>query len=256
MKFINVIFLGLFIPATCVVSAGGPTPINGLTKLKDVDHQGWQQVTNTIFSATNRLPVKIGARKCLYQDNAGTASFGMAVTAFISPGLQKIWVGPESDFYFESDSGVVGIRPERGGVVWCDNLVPKAYAGGTNLATAISQFGSDVSIADWFDAWCGGFPDVETRYARHATDLRFVFSKSAFTNGQGSSQPSPDTGVIAVEMDGGDLKLTLENPASKFAGVAWINPQTRKVTKATEGGKSIELRDEMLTPHITVKARK
>jgi hypothetical protein len=44
---------------------------------------------------------------------------------------------------------------------------------------------------------------------------------------------------VALEIDGKEVKLTIENPASEFKGEAWIDARTRKITRATEAGREV-----------------
>jgi len=238
MKIFYLLLVGLFISASCLAAQADETLTNRFGKLKDVKRGAWEQVTNTILSSSSRLPANWGGKKTTYQFTYGpNATSTMPVTVFVSPHLQKPWIGPEQDFYVELDSGVVGGRLDVGRVIWCASLVSKPTTGSTNVSEIIRYFESNVTLLALMEARDGGVDDEALR--SRITDLRSIFSDWAFTNGTRSSQASETSTIAAVEMDGGDLKLNLKNLPSKFEGVAWINPQTKKVTKATEGGKPI-----------------
>jgi hypothetical protein len=66
-----------------------------------------------------------------------------------------------------------------------------------------------------------------------------VFNPWAFTDGLYSSTTSSSARIVATEMVDGQVKLQLENPASNFHGEVWIDPKTRKITKALESGKLV-----------------
>jgi len=248
MKAFRLLLVGLFIPATCLVTWADSTTTNQITKLKDVKHAAWQQGTNTILRTTKKSSVKVDAKKTKYQLTLSESDGFLSVTAFVSPHLKKPWVGPESDFYVELSSGVIGGRLESGQILWCENLVPKSNTSTTNLIDAINRFEAVLDIDALMSARGGGLDDDLVAWHARLTELRFIYKSYAFEDGQGSSTTSSYSKIVAAEMEGNDLKVTIENLSSQFVGVAWINPKTRKVTKATEGGKPIVLRDEMGTP--------
>jgi len=238
MKAFHLLLVGLFISASCLVARADATLTNRVGKLKDANHTAWVQVTNSIANTSSRFPTKWAGKKATYQYAAGPSGTStMPVTVFVSPHLQKPWIGPEQDFYVELDSGVIGGRLAAGMVIWCESLVSMPNTGSTNVSEIIRQFENNIDTLALMEAGDGGVSEAVRR--SRITVLLRIFSDGAFANGRGSSQASEVSRIAAVEMDGGDLKLTIENSPSKFEGVAWINPQTRKVTKATEGSKPI-----------------
>jgi hypothetical protein len=231
MKMIYLLLLGCFLQSATIFAAerAAITP-----KLETLKHTPWENSTNKLLTAETRLPVQVNSKKATFEYN-GSSSF--SIVTFISDKTHNIWIGPRQDFYVDLDSGILGGRLTGGFIIWCESMVSKQNLKTTNLTEVIQKFEEDTDIIAVDIAFIGGLND-DVRL-RHLTDLSLVFSIWAFTNGPFSSTTSPSARLVSSELVDGQVKLQLENPASKFVGEAWIDPVTKKVTKAVESGKQV-----------------
>jgi hypothetical protein len=165
--------------------------------------------------------------------------YHICIVFLILPGQGKkisgFAVGPEQEFYVETDSGIKGGKLNGGFLLWCDSLAQNQAV--TNIDAAIREFEDGRELGELLTAKVPGYePDRAKRF----TDLRRVFSIWAFQPGKETTAIDPTAArLVALEIDGKEVKLTIENPASEFKGEAWIDARTRKITRATEAGREV-----------------
>ncbi|EEF59749.1 hypothetical protein [Pedosphaera parvula] len=250
MKMIYLLLLGCFLQSATIFAAESA---DIAIKLKNLKHTSWENSTNKLLTgetrspifanefltAAARTPVQVNSKKTTYEYEVGqygTSSY--SIVTFISDKTHNIWIGPKQDFYVDLDSGILGGKLSPGGfIIWCESMVLKQNLKTTNLTEVIQKFEEDTDINAIDRALQGGQND-EVRL-RHLTNLRRVFNTWAFTDGPFSSTTSPSARLVSSELVDGQVKLQLENPASQFVGEAWIDPVTKKVTKAVESGKQV-----------------
>lgn len=219
-------------------SGEGPSATPRTMKLKNVKHSTWTPITIEMLSTTAGTPEKMEARKTVFEYSGSFGTSTCPVTAFVSSKSRAIWIGPEQDFHVELDSGITGGRLVNGFLLWCDSIAHNQNAT-NDVDSAIREFESARELGELLAAEVPG-PDFETK-AKRSTDLRKVFNVWAFSAGKENTAISRTTKLLTSEIHGKEkeLKLTIENPASEFKGEVWIDVRTRKITKATEGGKQV-----------------
>jgi hypothetical protein len=127
-------------------------------KLKNLRHSPWTPITVEMLSATTRTSEKVPARKAIfeYSDIFGTRT--VPSTVFVSPTSRAVWVGPEQEFYVETDSGIKGGKLNGGFLLWCDSLAQNQAV--TNIDAAIREFEDGRELGEMLTAKVPGYePD-------------------------------------------------------------------------------------------------
>lgn len=195
----------------------------------------WGNTRCAVFCEGEQTPSMVHAKKAVYDVEAREGGFTtVPVTAFVTPETGRIWMGPEQEYYIETDAGIVGFHMRLGGTVfWCKSLAkePTGTAKTQGKKDDPSrEFDREVSGSSLFDAQIGA--DRETRRKRK-THLDQKISHWFFDEGVASSQ-SGLARILRAEISGGLLKLDLANPTGEYEASVWIDIDSRKATKADE----------------------
>jgi len=195
----------------------------------------WGNTRSAVFCDGERTPSTVHAKKAVYDVEVREGVFTtIPVTAFVIPETGKIWMGPEQEYYIETDSGIVGFHMRLGGTIfWCKSLAKepaRTVKTQSEKNDPSKGFERTVSGFSLFDAQIGA--DREARRERK-TNLNQIISHWFFSEGVASSQ-SGLARILRAELSGGLLKLDLANPTGEYKASVWIDVKSRKAIKADE----------------------
>ncbi|MDF1812265.1 MAG: hypothetical protein P1V20_08625 [Verrucomicrobiales bacterium] len=201
-----------------------------------MSHSAWQSTKNKVHGVGTISVADTDSKKAVYEYEVGThGGAHVTVTAFVCSDTGNMWVGPNQAFYIDASSGVVGGTLINGGLLlWCESMIKnnKSPHSKNELDKAIDRFEKQVDLGALVEAEIGpaggGIMPL--------TDLREAFAPWFFVDAPESSTVG-NVMIVSVEVDAVKACLEISNLDSGRAGKVWINIKSRKVTKATEGGK-------------------
>lgn len=174
--------------------------------------------------------------------------FAVPVTAFVTA-TEQPWVGPEQDFYIETESGILGGTKWNGSsILWCESLVAKRKHQRNDLAAVLRRFRWEVSASRLADA-CDPEGDQryptfgETRpplmpqYRVKLLERRFTILSSLSKNFFGYLMGGYDLQVS--KMTGATITLDLRDKSGHVSATIWIDIKSREVVTAEENGKQV-----------------
>jgi hypothetical protein len=197
----------------------------------------WTETPITLYRA-NGSKENLSAKKAIYEVQTSTNHvYETAVVAFVDSQTGTPWIGMVDgggdgeilDFFIETDSGIVGVTKFAPScLLWRETLIAKTTPGQT-VDAVIDRFEREID-GWWLVGW--GMADSPDE-SRERTEIQSRFQDWFFSPGVGSSQPATLT-PVSIEMSRGTLRLEFKSPALGTTGTVWINPNTRKVVKASE----------------------
>lgn len=172
----------------------------------------WKLVTIDLLSTVSQSPARVHGKKATYRAPRARwlseKDFGPVVTVFVTDRGQP-WAGPESEFYIETDYGVVGGWIFAGNLIWCRSLITKLPGTKTDLDRLADHFQKQVSESDLCDAVDGG--RGERTRASNTTALEWTFPDDFF--GALTSERLQKT-IRAAHVAGSTLRLELKTAFS------------------------------------------
>lgn len=235
--------LGVFLHAISVVVVAQtdrqPEPVatsNDLernTTMNKRIKEGWRQATCKFLRRDEREPVSVTCKRAVYEIEFKEGMFhSVAVTAFLSPQSRIPWLGPEQEYYVETDTGVTGFQMRTGNVLWCESLAKvlgQQSSGKWTVDGLLTAFEENVSGTALFEASVASNPKTE---AEHTTDLRpaiktlWFFADRPFSSGVGFPR------IVAAERNNGQLRLDLTNQTGELKAAVLVDIKTRKAVLA------------------------
>jgi hypothetical protein len=206
-----------------------------LEPLKKTRISEWQDVTVRVHSIKAHKMARVRAKRAAYRVpkdalRSDCDGFSVVVVVFVIEN-GEIWIGPEQDFYIETEMGVIGGKMWCCKILWCESLTRKDPSDRWDVGRAMHHVKDAVSAASLFEACYG--PDSVVEDAKRSTALR-DFLEDFF-------DPSPNGGVEkapTVKVSAGILRLDCKSWHHNTAS-AWIEIKSRKVMKTIMNGKQV-----------------
>ena len=220
---------------TMAVGCGGADKSKTVVEpLKKKRCSEWRDVNLDMLSVQNTQTNRLCAKRAEYsvrEDDMPPDVDGWQVvmTVFVTE-RGDIWVGPEQDFYIETDSGVIGGKMFNSRILWCESLIRKHGHERCDVGKALDCLKSDVSGARLIEANRGS--DNKDENARRFTELR-DFTDIFVDQGDGGVEKAQ-----AAEVTGGIVRLDFKSSHHDTAS-AWIDIKSRKVVKTIVNGKQV-----------------
>lgn len=188
-------------------------------------------LVSRLFSSSRQKPVRVNAKKSCYYGPHIRWVIEVPVSVFVTE-KGATWVGPQQDFYVETESGVVGGKKWGDAVLWCESLLGKRANENSDLDTLLARFDKEVDGNALMTAYNGGYPRGES-YLKRLTDFRWVLLN---IYGQ-----MPDSGgdISGVQVEGNTVRLDLKGCTAESSATVWIDITTKKLLKAVEDGKQV-----------------
>jgi hypothetical protein len=206
-----------------------------LEPLKKMRISEWQGVTVHVHSTQTHKVARVHAKRAAYtvpEDGLprGCDGFLVVVMVFVTES-GEIWIGPEQDFYIETDSGIIGGKMGSCRILWCESVIHKGRNERWDVGKAMDHLKNDVSAASLHEACYG--PDSVVEDAKRSTaliDFLEVFFDASVDGGVKKAR--------AIEVAGGVMRLDFKSWHHDTAS-AWIEIKSRKVVKTTMNGKQV-----------------
>lgn len=205
-------------------SPSHPVVNNQNSSRKTIIKTPWKSQKINLYSLAGELTV-VDAKKTRIEFTEEGFSHELRILIFVNPKTGNVWVGRDTDFYFENTVGITG--GWLGGCIlnWDASLIPKTKQE-EKLDDVVNRF---VTKTPHWKLW---EPDADSETF---TDLKFVLSTYFFSPFENSSAP----GAARLKKFGikdRAIQLDLESPWGP-KGSVWISLDTHEILKAVENGK-------------------
>ncbi|MCX6906838.1 MAG: ankyrin repeat domain-containing protein [Verrucomicrobia bacterium] len=184
----------------------------------------WEPWTGQVHKESPSSPEKVEGRcgKVLDELYPGRPEM-VPVTVFVTA-KGKVWAGPEQNFYVETDQGVFGSKPPRGGgswIVWCDSLLAQRGDEKCTMDKALDRFEKEVDVFTLNRAWWFGSQD---------TDMSRLLFKPPFINFK--TENSTKVKMLRIQVGRGEMQLDMRSPNERYTASATIDIKSKKLLKA------------------------
>ena len=155
----------------------------------------------------------------------------ITVMAFVTD-QGAIWLGPEQEFYVQTESGVVGGKVWGEAILWCESLINTRPNEHNDIDTILARFEKDIDGNKLAVAYNGGPPPPTESYLKRLTDLGEVLGTF-----YGARGPNDSGNVVSVRVEGHAVQLGLKGDSATSSATIVIDITTKQLLKAIVDGK-------------------
>lgn len=195
----------------------------------------WSEVKCSVILRGEKTVTVVSGRKAVCETELKpNRNQSTVVTSFVAPTSGNPWLGPEQDFYLETDNRIVGIRLSSQVILWCDSLARDSRPKPGVVATiddVTADFGKNVDGPQLLKAEWAIDPDPDTKQVRR-THLKEVINNPFFFTSAPLSSEQGKPEITDIGIDEGLLKVDMTSQTSEYKATVWIDIDKKKATKA------------------------